>query len=89
MFVTSQGTAYGRFSRAIARRDVFQAELAAGELGDLSLGAALELTYLYAEAGSPKFERAALRYLERLMAEASPSLGDVAQMAALLVERQG
>ncbi len=35
--MTSQGTAYGRFSRAIARRDVFQAELAAGELGELSL----------------------------------------------------
>ena len=34
-----------------------------------------------------KFERAALKYLGRYLAEAEPSLADVAQVAALLAER--
>ena len=41
---------------------------------NLPLEQALELVYLYAERGSPKFERAALRWLERYLAEGSPRL---------------
>lgn len=87
MFVTSQGSAHGRLTRALARRDLFQAELAARELERLSLDDALQLTYLYAERGSPKYERAALRWLERYVAEGAPNLRDVALVAALLAER--
>jgi hypothetical protein len=86
VFVTSQGTAHGRFSRAIARRRLLEAELAAEELGGLALEDALALTYLYAEVGSPKFERAALRWLERYLAESAPGLLDVAHVAGLLAE---
>ena len=43
--------------------------------------------FLYAEKGDPKFEPAALRYLDRYISEASPSLLDVAGVAALFAER--
>lgn len=89
MFVTSQGSAHGRFTRALQRRDLFQAELAARELGALSLDDALQLVHLYAERRSPKYERAALRWLERYLSEGSPGLVDVAAVAALLAERAG
>jgi hypothetical protein len=42
---------------------------------------------LYAEKGDRKYQRAALKYLRRYMDEANPSLADVAQVAALLAER--
>ena len=41
--MTSQGTAHGRFQRAIHRRHVRGAEMAAPEMGGLSLGDALSL----------------------------------------------
>lgn len=85
--MTSQGSTYGRFDRAISRGDIYAAELAAIELGSLSLASARALLGLYAEKSSPKYERAALRYLTRYLAEAAPSLEDVAQIAALLVEQ--
>jgi len=37
--------------------------------------------------GDRKFERVALKYLRRYVDEANPSLDDVAQVAALLAER--
>ena len=50
------------------------AEDAARELPNLPLEDALQLVHLYAERGSPKFEKAALRWLERYVAESSPRL---------------
>ena len=66
------------------------AEDAARELPSLSLEDALLLVRLYAEKDSPKFERAALRWLERYLAESSPRLGHFAEVAAGLaqLERQ-
>jgi hypothetical protein len=69
MFLTSQGSAHGRFQRAIERRHIDQAELAARELGRLSLLDALSLVMLYASEGSAKFEPAAVRWLARLATE--------------------
>jgi hypothetical protein len=51
-----------RFTRAIERRALRAAEDAARELPNLSLDDALQLVRLYADRGSPKFERAALRW---------------------------
>ncbi len=45
------------------------------------------LVELYAETGSPKYERAALKHLGRCLAEADPSLADVAQLVGVLSER--
>ena len=57
------------------------------ELGALPLEDALQLVHLYAERGSPKYERAALRWLERYLSEAGPSLEQVARVVASLAER--
>jgi hypothetical protein len=90
VFVTSQGSPLTRFYRALERRNVLLADTAARELeGGLPLEDAYRLVLLYAEAGDDRFERAALRWLERYLAEASPSLRDVATIAGLLVERRG
>jgi hypothetical protein len=48
---------------------------------------ALELVHLYAERGSPKFERAAMRWLERYLAEGTPRLQHFAEVAADLAGR--
>jgi hypothetical protein len=68
-FVTSQGSAHGRFQRAVDRGNLDQAEMAARELGNLSLIDALSLVVLYARTGSPKFEPAAVRWLACLGVE--------------------
>jgi hypothetical protein len=67
--MTSQGTAHGRFERAIHRRHVQAAEMAAREMGGLSLADALLLCYalllceLLAHTDPQRYERAALRWL--------------------------
>jgi hypothetical protein len=68
--MTSQGSAYGRFQRAIRRRQLFHAELAARELGHLSLSDALALALLIAEAEPQRWPRAAARWHARFVLEA-------------------
>ena len=48
---------------------MFHAELAAREMGRLTLAEALELVVLYAEVEPAKFERAAVRWLSRYLDE--------------------
>jgi len=67
--MTSQGTAAGRFQRAIQRGNIFQADLAARELGSVSLSEALSLVLLYEAEGDPRFERAFRRWLNRVCRE--------------------
>jgi hypothetical protein len=62
------------------------AEDAARELPNLSLEDALQLVRLYGERGSPKYERAALRWLERYLTESCPKLGHFAEVAASLAK---
>jgi hypothetical protein len=61
--MTSQGTAHGRFQRAIERRHLNAAEMAAREMGGLSLADALSLYGLMAQLDPERYERAALRWL--------------------------
>lgn len=59
--------------------------MAARELGHLSLMHALALVVLYARAGSPKFEAAAVRWIARLALEARDvRLAEVQLAAAAL-----
>ena len=86
--MTSQGTAYGRFQRAIERGHLVHAELAARELGWLNLGDALALTVLIAKEGESRYGRAAARWHARFAAEAKgleswESLLVLAALAAL------
>jgi hypothetical protein len=39
--------------------------------------------HLYAERGSPKYEKAALRWLERYLTEGTPRLGHFAEVAEI------
>jgi len=45
---------------------------------------ALQLVRLYAERGSPKYEKAAMRWLERYLVESSPRLQHFAEIARAL-----
>jgi len=87
-FVTAQPTAHVRFRRAIERRALWMAEDAARELPNLPLEDALQLVRLYAERGSPKFEKAALRWLERYLTESSSRLQHFAEVAGGLAKRK-
>jgi hypothetical protein len=49
---------------------------------------ALQLVHLYAERGSPKYQKAALRWLERYLTEGTPRLRHFAEVAADLVRRE-
>ena len=82
------GSSGAIFWRAIERDNVVAAEGAAREFEVLPLDFALALVHLYGRKGDRRYERAALRYLERYLAETNPTLEDVAAVAGLLVERQ-
>ncbi len=84
--MTSQGTAHDRFQRAIHRRHVQAAEMAAREMGGLSLYDALSLCELLANVDPARYERAALRWLQRFVDERLPPLSEVALAATALAE---
>ena len=71
--MTSQGTAHGRFQRAIRDRHLRRATMAARELGNVNLADALALTLLTAEVGDDRWPRAAARWLGRFVLE-SPAI---------------
>jgi hypothetical protein len=54
----------------------------------LSLEDALRLVDLYGERESPKFERAAVKWLKRYLDERSPTLKNIAKVTASLAQRQ-
>ena len=76
------------FWRAIERDNLLMAETIAREFETLPLDFALALVHLYGRKLDRKYERAALRYMERSLAETNPSLEDVAAVAGVLVERK-
>jgi hypothetical protein len=86
--MTAQPNARVRFRRAIERRALWMAEDAARELPNLPLEDALQLVHLYADRSSPKYERAALRWLERYLSEGSPRLQHFAEITTSLAKRE-
>jgi hypothetical protein len=68
-FVTSKGSAFMRFRRALDRRNVTEALSAASELQFVGLAEALELTLLLADSDHEKYERAAVRWHVRFVYE--------------------
>jgi hypothetical protein len=84
--VTARPGAYVRFQRAIEGRALWMAEDSARELPNLPLEDALQLVHLYAERGSPKFEPAATRWLERYLTEGTPRLQHFAEITATLAK---
>lgn len=80
------GTPDGRFQRAIHNRHVQNAEMAAREMGGVSLNNALLLCELLANANPSRYERAALRWLQRFIDERLLPLSEVALAASALAE---
>ena len=84
-FVTAQGQPLTRYRRALERRHIFGAETAAREMGFMPLRDALGLLALYASEGSPKYDKAAVRWLARLGLESDDlPLRDIQLAAAAL-----
>jgi hypothetical protein len=79
--VTSQGSPYGRFRRALDRGLLLEAEASARELGSLSLTDALDYCDLLARLAPDRYERAALRWHGRWEAEGKPLSLREAQLA--------
>jgi hypothetical protein len=69
MFVTSQGSPHGRFSRAIRTQNLWAAEMSLRELRDPSLVDLLDYLELLAEVNPGKLETAAVRWHGRLETE--------------------
>jgi len=82
----SPGNPYSRFREALVTRDLATALAAADELPQLQLADALEVLVLLAQAGDPRFERAAALWVGRLLVENRIDLRD-ARFAMAMVER--
>ncbi len=84
MFVPTEGETLQRFRKALASGDAAGAIERAKGLSYVGLGDALELVRLLARKGDPRFDAAANRWLNRLVAERRPSLGEVQLATAAL-----
>jgi hypothetical protein len=79
--MTSQGSAYGRFARAVKNRNLLNAEIAAREMGELSLADALAFCLLLADVDPLRFGRAIARSHARFVLEAPGITADEAALA--------
>ncbi len=85
--MTSQGSSYARFRRAIDARQPAKAMAAASELPKVSLADALELCLLLAAVDNGgTYEAAARRWLERFAGERRASLHEILMAGAALAE---
>jgi hypothetical protein len=88
MFVRSGGHRYAEFQRALKNGNLWVAGAAARELPQASLEDALKLVHLYREKESPKFEKAAMKWLRRYLEEKEPALRNFAKVVRSLEQRQ-
>ena len=90
LFVTSQGSAYGRFRRALDAGNANLALAAAADLEHVGLADALELLLLLLEPEPSRFERAALRWHGRYCREVSDvDLAEAQSVLACLTALRG
>jgi hypothetical protein len=79
--MTSEGSAAGRFQRAIKNRHLGHALTAARELGELSLPHALQLCLLFAEVAPERYPPAAARWHARFVLKAKGMTLEESQLA--------
>jgi hypothetical protein len=84
--VSIQGSPYARFQRSLETRKLSVVLAAAAELQAIQLDDALEILIIMAVERDPRFDRAAARWVGRLLAETPVGLAD-ARWALALVER--
>jgi len=87
--MTSQGTPYGRFRKALDRRQTTAALSAAAELPHVGLADAAELLLLILENDPARYERAALRFHARYCAHTRADLGEASAILGLLAALNG
>ena len=63
--MTSEGHPYAVLQRSLKNGNLWVAEVVVGEMPHVPLEDALKLVYLYAEKESPKYERAAMKFVRR------------------------
>jgi len=87
-FVTSEGHPYAVLQRSLKNGNLWVAEAVARDMPHVPLEDALRLVYLYAEKESPKYERAAMKFLRRYLDEKEPTLKIFAKVVRQLQQSQ-
>jgi hypothetical protein len=82
--MTSQGSAYARFNRAILTGNLTIVEAAARELPQVSLADALRILTIMAARRDERFGRAAARWAARVTAERHLGLDESRRVLALV-----
>jgi hypothetical protein len=89
VFVTSQGSAYSQFKRALERRNFMLAWTLAAELPKVPLADGLELLLLARDFEPARFDRAVPRWHARLCREQRLSSGEAQLALAALTALPG
>ena len=82
--MTSQGSAYTRFQRALSTRDLTVVVPALAELPDVALADALDVLELMAEQHDHRYDRAAAKFCARLTTERRLSVEESRRVLALV-----
>jgi hypothetical protein len=82
--MTSSGSPYARFRRALATGNLTIIRAAAAELPWVDLGDALAVCMAIRDAEPDRFERAAVRWLARYAAEQARTIADVREAVAAM-----
>jgi hypothetical protein len=86
-FVSVTGSPYANFTRALQTRKLSIVLAAAAELQAIQLDDALEILVLMARDKDPRFEKAAARWIGRLLTETPPLTLREARWAIAMVEQ--
>ena len=87
--MTSKGSITGQLQRALAAGDVLAVRSLAGELPQVPLSTAAEITLLLLEREPEAYAPAARRLLARLASERAVALRRLVDVAAILAELEG
>ncbi len=82
-----KGSAYTNFQRSLQTRKLSIVLPAAAELPWIGLADSLEILSLMAQEGDPRFERAAARWIGRLLIETPPMTLKEARWVLAMVEQ--
>ena len=83
--MSTKGSSYARFRRSLETRNLSIILPAAAELAWVNLADALEILALMAKEGDPRFEKAAARWVGRVLAETPPmSLKELRWLVAMV-----
>ena len=85
--MSTKGSPYARFRRSLETQKLSIVLMAAAELGHVRLDDALEILSLMARDGDPRFEKAAARWIGRVLTETPPMTLTEARWVVAMVEQ--